>query len=106
MTQAIEYQLRSLPGLRNLGSRTLDTGWLHAHRREPGTEGRLHAITVTRVGQRLDREGNFQLLLQAPELQAGTPVLTTTLPRASTGLRVAVINAEELGAVRGAANKG
>ena len=55
-------------------------------------DSRLHAITVSSLGQRTDSEGNYQLLVQAPELKVGTPILTTTLPRASTGLRVAVID--------------
>jgi multidrug resistance efflux pump len=57
------------------------------------SDGRLRAITVTSEGQRIDSEGNYQVLVRAAELQAGTPVLTTTLPKASTGLRVAVIGA-------------
>jgi multidrug efflux pump subunit AcrA (membrane-fusion protein) len=56
------------------------------------TDGRLKAITVISVGQRMDAQGNYQVLVQAPELEAGTPVLTTTLPKASTGLRVSVVN--------------
>ena len=61
------------------------------------SDGRLQAITVASFGQRSDSAGNYQLLVQAPELQAGTPIVTTTLPRASTGLRVAVINNELVG---------
>jgi multidrug efflux pump subunit AcrA (membrane-fusion protein) len=62
------------------------------------SDGRLQAIIVTSEGQRIDSEGNYQVLVRAAELQAGTPVLTTTLPKASTGLRVAVIGAGVLAA--------
>ena len=57
-------------------------------------DNRLKAINVASVGQRVDHAGNFQILVRAPELRAGTPVLTTTLPKASTGLKVEVINGE------------
>ena len=59
-------------------------------------DDRLQAITVASLGQRIDSEGNYQILVRAAELRAGTPLLTTTLPKASTGLRVAVIGAGEL----------
>ena len=55
-------------------------------------DGRLQAITVASIGQILDESGSYQLLVQAPDLRAGMPILTTTLPKASTGLRVAIIN--------------
>jgi multidrug efflux pump subunit AcrA (membrane-fusion protein) len=55
-------------------------------------DDRLLAMTVSSIGQRLDGAGGVQLLVKAPGLSAGTPVLTTTLPKASTGLKVAVIS--------------
>jgi multidrug efflux pump subunit AcrA (membrane-fusion protein) len=54
-------------------------------------EGRLQGIVVATLGQRVDEMGNFQTLVRSPALSLGTRVLTTTLPKASSGLRVEVI---------------
>jgi RND family efflux transporter MFP subunit len=55
-------------------------------------DGRLQGIQVTSVGQRTNAAGQLELLLSAPALRNATPVLTTTLPRASDGLLVNVVN--------------
>ena len=57
--------------------------------------GRLQGIVVDTVGQRVDETGNFQTLVRSPELASGSQILTTTLPKASTGLRVEVVQEEE-----------
>jgi multidrug efflux pump subunit AcrA (membrane-fusion protein) len=55
-------------------------------------DGRLQAIAVSNMGQRVNSAGELEILLRAPELQTATPILTTSLPRASSGLRVEVIS--------------
>jgi len=54
-------------------------------------DGRLQGVEVTTFGQRRAADGNVELLVRAAgEIPA--EILTTSLPRASTGLRVNVIN--------------
>ena len=55
-------------------------------------DNRLQAVPVTTLGQRTNAAGELELLLSAPSLRAAMPVLTTTLPQASDGLLVNVIN--------------
>ena len=50
---------------------------------------RLKAITVERVGELHTPEGEFRVLVRAPELAVGLPVITTQLPKAVSGLLVA-----------------
>lgn len=54
-------------------------------------DGRLLGVEVTTLGQRLGSDGSVELLVRA---EGDTPaeILTTSLPRATTGLRVNVIN--------------
>jgi multidrug efflux pump subunit AcrA (membrane-fusion protein) len=54
-------------------------------------DGRLQGVQVTTFGQRRGADGNVELLVR-PEGEIPAEILTTSLPRASTGLRVNVIN--------------
>jgi len=44
------------------------------------------------VGQRRDANGELQLLVRARDASLNAEILTTSLPQASSGLRVNVIN--------------
>jgi multidrug efflux pump subunit AcrA (membrane-fusion protein) len=57
------------------------------------SEGVLEAVEVERVGVREDAEGNTRLLLRAPALAAGDPVVVSALSRATSGTRVAPLGA-------------
>ena len=55
-------------------------------------DGRLQGVEVSTLGQRVADDGSVQLLVQPNgDFQQGE-ILTTSLPRASTGLKVDVIN--------------
>jgi biotin carboxyl carrier protein len=55
-------------------------------------DGRLQGVEVQTLGQRRDTDGQLQLLVRATDASLGDEMLTTSLPQASTGLRVSVIN--------------
>ena len=55
-------------------------------------DGRLQGIEVDTLGQRVDGSGQLQLLVRASREALPGEILTTSLPQASTGLRVNVIN--------------
>jgi multidrug efflux pump subunit AcrA (membrane-fusion protein) len=55
-------------------------------------DGRLQGVEVQTLGQRRDTDGQLQLLVRATDASLGDEMLTTSLPQASTGLRVKVIN--------------
>jgi HlyD family secretion protein len=55
-------------------------------------DGRLQGVEVQTLGQRRDADGELQLLVRATDASLGDEMLTTSLPQASTGLRVKVIN--------------
>ncbi len=55
-------------------------------------EGRLQGIEVDTLGQRRDADGKVQLLIRATAGELPEEILTTSLPRAGSGLRVNVIN--------------
>ena len=55
-------------------------------------DGRLQGVEVQTLGQRRDADGQLQLLVRATDASLGDEMLTTSLPQASTGLRVSVIN--------------
>ncbi|MEP5764044.1 MAG: HlyD family efflux transporter periplasmic adaptor subunit [Halieaceae bacterium] len=55
-------------------------------------DGRLQGIEVDTLGQRVDSAGNVQLLVRPNGQALDGDILTTSLPQASTGLRVNVIN--------------
>lgn len=51
-------------------------------------DGRLKAIRVERVGELQLPDGDYRVLVRAPELAGGRSVITTQLPRAMSGLLV------------------
>ena len=55
-------------------------------------DGRLQGVEVQNLGQRRDAGGQLQLLVRATGASLSDEMLTTSLPQASTGLRVKVIN--------------
>ncbi|MCZ6828782.1 MAG: HlyD family efflux transporter periplasmic adaptor subunit [Gammaproteobacteria bacterium] len=55
-------------------------------------EGRLQGVEVDTLGQRTDDQGRVELLIRPQQGELPEEILTTSLPRASTGLRVNVIN--------------
>lgn len=55
-------------------------------------DGRLQGIGVETLGRRRDASGQLQLLVRADSGALASALLTTSLPQASTGLRVNVIN--------------
>jgi len=55
-------------------------------------DGRLQEVEVETLGQRRDASGQLQLLVRARSAGLDSELLTTSLPQASTGLRVSVIN--------------
>ncbi len=71
------YTLRAVPGPAGQGG---------AARQNP--EYRLEAVTVERVGEARNAEGQYRILVRAPQLRPGARVITTQLPRAVSGLLV------------------
>jgi RND family efflux transporter MFP subunit len=66
---------------------------LYGNRRIYLVEGqRLVGREVVALGQRLSAGGELQVLVSADGLDPGTEILSTNLPRATTGLRVQVLN--------------
>jgi hypothetical protein len=55
-------------------------------------DGRLRGVQVNTLGRRIDRNGQMQLLVRPSDRLLEGEVLTTSLPQASTGLKVDVIN--------------
>lgn len=70
---------------------------------------RLVGMRVKQVGEYLDGEGNFKVLVRSPAIKEGDRLITTQLPRAITGLLVEPIDAskfdEALAADRSAGDK-
>lgn len=54
----------------------------------------LKAVQIDRIGSREDDEGNMQILISAIDLPQGAPIITSSLSRASSGTKVAIIGAE------------
>ena len=52
---------------------------------------RLKAITVQRVGDHATASGEYRVLVRSPTLKEGQRVITTQLPKAISGLRVAPV---------------
>jgi multidrug efflux pump subunit AcrA (membrane-fusion protein) len=55
-------------------------------------DGRLQGVEVDTLGQRRDQSGQVELLVRASQQELPDEILTTSLPQASTGLRVNIIN--------------
>lgn len=49
---------------------------------------RLNGISVTRIGDYIDEQGHFRVLVRSDELKAGDSLMTTQLPVAISGLLV------------------
>jgi HlyD family secretion protein len=59
-------------------------------------DNRLVGIDVEEVGDYVDADNSFRVLIRSKELQAGDQIITTQLPRATTGLLVQPMNSKEL----------
>ncbi|MEP0202428.1 MAG: efflux RND transporter periplasmic adaptor subunit [Halioglobus sp.] len=53
---------------------------------------RLRSVAIAPLGQRINSEGEIEVLIDESQLAAGTTVLATNLPKATSGLKVQVIN--------------
>lgn len=53
-------------------------------------EGRMNALEVERIGEYRLPDGDVQVLVRSPALQAGDRIVTTQLPNAVNGLKVEV----------------
>jgi hypothetical protein len=53
-------------------------------------DNRLQAVTIKRVGDWADANGNYLTLVSGQQLQEGDLLMTTQLPNAVTGLLVEV----------------
>ncbi|MCP5159996.1 MAG: HlyD family efflux transporter periplasmic adaptor subunit [Gammaproteobacteria bacterium] len=53
-------------------------------------DARMAALTIERVGEQRNDNGQVQVLVRSPELAAGDRIITTQLPNAITGLKVEV----------------
>lgn len=51
-------------------------------------EGRMHGLTVERVGEQVTIDGKTKVLVRSPTLQLGDQVIVTQLPNAMEGLKV------------------
>ncbi len=60
-------------------------------------EQRLRGVEVTLLGQRHDAGGNLQVLVRSAAVKDGAEVLATSLPRASSGLRVETVGTRVAG---------
>jgi multidrug efflux pump subunit AcrA (membrane-fusion protein) len=59
-------------------------------------ENRLVGIDVEEVGDYIDADNRFRVLIRSKALQPGDRIITTQLPRAITGLLVEPLNSSEL----------
>jgi hypothetical protein len=59
-------------------------------------DNRLVGIDVEEVGDFVDAENNFRVLIRSAQLQAGDRIITTQLPRAITGLLVQPLSTMQL----------
>jgi len=51
-------------------------------------DGKLQALSVKRLGELINTDGNPALLISSPQLHNGDQIVTTNLPNAMNGLRV------------------
>lgn len=61
-------------------------------------DSRLQAIEIERVGEYLDKDGNYRILVRSPELSRGDHIMMSQLPTAMTGLLVNPVTGAELAA--------
>ena len=55
-------------------------------------DDRLRSVVVSPIGQRINREGDLEILVRSGTLASGVAILASNLPRAATGLKVEVVN--------------
>jgi RND family efflux transporter MFP subunit len=53
---------------------------------------RLRSVVVSPMGQRINGEGELEILVRSDTLASGLAILASNLPRAATGLKVEVVN--------------
>ena len=56
---------------------------------------RLKAVQVEQIGDYVNEEGDYQILVRSTDISAGDKLITTQLPRAITGLLVDAIDASK-----------
>ena len=61
-------------------------------------DSRLQAVDIERVGEYLDKQGNYRILVRSPELSRGDQIMMSQLPTAVTGLLVNPVTGTELAA--------
>ncbi len=57
-------------------------------------EERLRSVSIAPLGQRVNGAGDVEVLIDGSQLAAGAAILATNLPKATSGLKVQVINNE------------
>lgn len=57
-------------------------------------DGRMHGVDVDSLGTRIGADGEERLLVRSDQLAAGDALVTTHMPNAIEGLRVAIVGAE------------
>ena len=55
-------------------------------------DARLSSVDVSPIGQRINPQGELEILVQRGSLDSGVAILASNLPKAATGLKVEVIN--------------
>ncbi|MFP6807422.1 MAG: hypothetical protein VB957_09595 [Pseudomonadales bacterium] len=63
---------------------------------------RLQGITIQQVGDYVDENGQYQILVRSSDIKFGDKLITTQLPRAITGLLVDAIDASKFNEARAA----
>ena len=58
-------------------------------------DDRLVGLDVTQVGEYVDSEKNYRILVRSPAIKQGDRLITTQLPRAISGLLVEPIDASK-----------
>ncbi|SFR62481.1 Barrel-sandwich domain of CusB or HlyD membrane-fusion [Marinobacter daqiaonensis] len=58
-------------------------------------EGRMHRVTVTRIGETLRDDGHLDALVRSDQLVGGEKIIVTHLPNAIEGLKVSEVEARE-----------
>ena len=88
--RAVDVQIE-LPAVAGVVS--LPPQSIYDNRRVYVIEGeRLRSIEVEAIGQRVDEHGQLEILVSSGAIAAGSQILATNLPRATSGLRVQVVD--------------
>lgn len=56
----------------------------------------LVSVTINRLGELTDESGHYYILIRAPELTAGMPIVTTQLSNAISGMKVTINNGDAI----------